>query len=268
MTIVQKFAAFASVWMVAVALTAVVDALVTVRCPSVHRHMLSSQRPYRTMVLAEQDSLMEKLLGGVPPETATTTTTSSPTTTFDDTALGTISSVFPSTDPLNPAASAVAPAVAPVTTMTTNGSSIADLSTVALVAGQENYGLAVVLVGEAIWSFAKAPSVDHALKTLLPAIIAAAVLLVVSGPMITSEDASSVYSGLGIATLVSVLMGVAYSARLAATYSPSPKEIPALGLLIAVAGFFSFSQNLVVNGFVTLPSLPAFPTLPSIDLPF
>lgn len=149
----------------------------------------------------------------------------------------------------------------------TDGSSIADLSTVALVAGQENYGLAIVLLGEAIWSFAKAPSIDHALKTLLPAIVAAVVLVVVSGPMITSQDASSVFTGLGVATAVSVMMGVVYAARLAAPYSPSPKEIPALGLLVAAAGFFSFSQNLVVDGFVTLPSLPTI-DLPSIELPF
>ena len=53
---------------------------------------------------------------------------------------------------------------------------VPDLDTIALVAGQENYGLAVVLVGEGLWSFGKAPSVDHALKTLVPAGVAAAVL--------------------------------------------------------------------------------------------
>jgi len=145
-----------------------------------------------------------------------------------------------------------------------------DLDTIALVAGQENYGLAVVLLGEAIWSFSKAPSVDHGLKTLLPAILAAAALAVASGPMITSGDAGSVSTGLFIATGVSVAMGACYAARLSAPYSPSPKEIPALGLLVAFAGFFSFSQNLVVDGFVTLPSLPtvSLPSLPTIDLPF
>lgn len=144
---------------------------------------------------------------------------------------------------------------------------VPDLDTVALVAGQENYGLAVVLLGEAVWSFAKAPSVDHGIKTLLPASVAAAVLVVVSGPMITGGDAGSVATGLWIATFVSVAMGVAYLARCLASYSPSPKEIPALGVLVAVAGFFSFSQNLIVDGFVTLPSIP-LPSLPSIQLPF
>jgi hypothetical protein len=145
---------------------------------------------------------------------------------------------------------------------------IADLDTVALVVGQENYGLAIVLLGEALWSFFKAPSVDHGVKTLLPAIAAAVVLGVVSGPMVTSGDAGSVATGLGIGTGVSVLMGAVYVARLTAPYSPSPKEIPALGLLVALAGFFSFSQNLVVDGFVTLPSLPSVPSLPTINLPF
>ena len=147
---------------------------------------------------------------------------------------------------------------------------VTDLDTIALVAGQENYGLAVVLFGEAVWSFSKAPSVDHGLKTLLPAIVAAGVLGFVSGPMITSGDAGSISTGLGIATGVSVAMGACYAARLSAPFSPSPKEIPAGGLLVAFLGFSSFSQNLVVDGFVTLPSLPTInlPSLPTIDLPF
>jgi hypothetical protein len=82
--------------------------------------------------------------------------------------------------------------------------------------------------------------------------------------MITSGDASQVATGLTIATTVSVLLGATYVARMLAPFSPSPKEIAFLGLLAAVAGFFSFSQNLLVDGFVTLPSIP----LPSIDLPF
>jgi hypothetical protein len=143
-----------------------------------------------------------------------------------------------------------------------------DLNIVALVAGQENYGLAVVCMGEALWSFAQAPSLDHA-KVLIPASLAALVLVAVSGPMITSGDAASVTTGLFIATGVSVGLGASYIARLAAKFSPSSKEIAALGLLVAVAGFFSFSQNLVVDGFVTLPSLPSIelPSLPEISLP-
>jgi hypothetical protein len=85
--------------------------------------------------------------------------------------------------------------------------------------------------------------------------------------MITSGYTSQVATGLGIATVVSILLGVSYVARMLAPFSPSPKEIAFLGLLVAIAGFFSFSQNLVVDGFVTLPSIP-LPTLPSIDMPF
>ena len=85
--------------------------------------------------------------------------------------------------------------------------------------------------------------------------------------MITSGDLSSVGTGLWIATGVSVGLGASYGFRLLAPFSPSPKEIAFLGLLVAVAGFFSFSQNLVVDGFVTLPSIP-LPSLPSIELPF
>jgi hypothetical protein len=165
------------------------------------------------------------------------------------------------------AVSPLSPSPPTLSTTSRLPATVPDLETVALVAGQENYGLAVVLLGEAFWSFGKAPSVDHGIKTLLPAFAAALVLVVGSGPMITSGDVGSVATGLWIATFVSIVMGGAYLARCLAQYSPSPKEIPALGVLVALAGFFSFSQNLVVDGFVTLPSIP-LPTLPSIQLPF
>jgi hypothetical protein len=140
----------------------------------------------------------------------------------------------------------------------------ADLDTVALVAGQENYGFAVVALGEALWSFAQAPSFSNA-KVFIPAVIAAGVLGAVSGPMITSGDVNTVGLGLEIATGVSVLLGASYLTRLLAPFSPSPKEITFLGLLFAIAGFISFSQNLIVDGFVTLPNLPSIP-LPQIPL--
>ena len=69
--------------------------------------------------------------------------------------------------------------------------------------------------------------------------------------MITSGNADSAALGLEIATGVSILLGVSYVARMAAPYSPSPKEAAFAGLLVAIAGFFSFSQNLVVDGFGT-----------------
>ena len=136
-----------------------------------------------------------------------------------------------------------------------------DLEVVALVAGQENYGLAVVALGEAIWSFLEAPSVSHA-KVLIPATIAAIVLVAVSGPMVTNTaDPAAIKLGLEIATGVSVGLGASYIARLLSPYSPSAKEIAFLGLLVSIAGFFSFSQNLVVDEFVTLPSLPELPNI-------
>ena len=140
-----------------------------------------------------------------------------------------------------------------------------DLDVIGLVAGQENYGLAIVCVGEAIWSFVQAPSFSHA-KILVPAAISAAILGLVSGPMITSGDASSVGTGLFIATAVSLGLGASYLARLTAKFSPSPKEIAFLGLLLAVAGFFSFTQNLIVDGFVTLPTIDLGIELPSLKL--
>ena len=164
--------------------------------------------------------------------------------------------------------SRASPTVTPTATKSTQLLAVVqDLDVVSLVAGQENYGLAVVCLGEAIWSLVSAPfSVSNAARVLVPAVLAAAVLVVVSGPMITSGVVDSVGMGLWIACVVSIGLGASYGLRLAAPYSASPKEIAALGLLVAVAGFFSFAQNLIVDGFVTLPSLPELPALPSIDL--
>ena len=67
--------------------------------------------------------------------------------------------------------------------------------------------------------------------------------------MITSGNADSVALGLEISALISFLLGSSYVARMVAPYSPSPKEAAFAGLLVAIAGFFSFSQNLVVDGF-------------------
>jgi hypothetical protein len=148
---------------------------------------------------------------------------------------------------------------------------IPDLNVIGLVTGQENYGLAIVCVGEAIWSFTNAPSLDHS-KVLVPAGLAALVLVLVSGPMLTSGNIDAIRMGLWIATATSTGLGVSYLARLLTPYSPSPKEIAALGLLVAMAGFWSFSQNLFVNGFIVLPQFPdllggvtATTTLPLID---
>jgi hypothetical protein len=133
-----------------------------------------------------------------------------------------------------------------------------DPQIIALVAGQENYGLAVVALGEAVWSFLEAPSLDHA-KVFIPAGLSAILLVAVSGPMITSGNLESAGFGLGIAAAVSSALSFSYIARLN-RFSPSKKEIIFLGLLFSVAGIFSFGQNLIVDGFINLPSL----SLPSI----
>jgi len=138
------------------------------------------------------------------------------------------------------------------------------LDIVALVAGQENYGLAVVSAGEAIWSFLKSPTMSN-VKVLIPGLVAAIVLAGVSGPLVTSGDAASVGTGLWIATGVSVALGLSYVLRLLSKYSETPKEIAGLGLLVAVAGLFSFGQNLIVDGFVSLPSIE-LPSLPQINI--
>ena len=143
-----------------------------------------------------------------------------------------------------------------------------DLDTIALVTGQETYGLAIVSAGEAIYSFLQFPSFGNIPFVLLPGLLSAAVLGLVCGPMVTSGELSSVGTGLEIATLVSLVLGASYVFRLIGPNNNVPKEVSFIGILIATAGFFSYSQNLLVDGFITLPSieLPSF-GLPSIELP-
>ena len=116
------------------------------------------------------------------------------------------------------------------------------LETIQLVISQENYGLAVVCLGEALWSFSQSPSLSN-LKIVVPAVVATVLLFAVSGPMMNSGSLESTGSGLWIATGVSVLLGASYILRLAAPVSESPKEAAALGLLVALAGFASFAHN-------------------------
>ena len=92
-----------------------------------------------------------------------------------------------------------------------------DFEVISLVVSQENYGLAIVAMGEAIWSFLEAPSFDHA-RVLVPATIAAIILVAVSGPLVSNAaDPASIKLGLEIATGVSVGLGASYVARTALT---------------------------------------------------
>ena len=82
-----------------------------------------------------------------------------------------------------------------------------DLAIMGLVSGQENYGFAIVTIFENIWSFSQAPSFDHA-KVFVPATADAAILVLGSGPLITSGNAGRIAIGLEIATNTSILLGV------------------------------------------------------------
>jgi hypothetical protein len=196
-------------------------------------------------------------------DSPTTTITMRVLTTLLLAVLSTSARAFvPLQTPLRPVGNSCSP-----TTRTTSPSKplqavVPDLDVIALVAGQENYGLAVVALGEGLYSFVQAPSLSN-LRVLIPPVIAAVVLVALSGPMITSGDAASVGTGLWIATAVSTMLGASYVLRLAAPFSLVPKEVAALGLVVAVAGLFSFGQNLIVDGFVTLPSI----TLPGLPMP-
>ena len=141
---------------------------------------------------------------------------------------------------------------------------VQDLDMVALVAGQENYGLALVVLGEGLYSFFQAPTNLSNLKVLFPPLIAAILLFAVSGPMITSGEIGSAGTGLWIATAISLALGASYIVRLLAPSYETlvPKEVAVIGLVVAMAGFFSFGQNLIVDGFVTLPSIPLPQILP------
>jgi hypothetical protein len=134
-----------------------------------------------------------------------------------------------------------------------------EIEVIKLVVGQGNYGFALVCLGEALWSFLQAPSLDHA-KIFIPAGVSAVILVAVSGPMITSGDMGSLGTGLFICTGLSFVLGASYVARMVAR-SPSPKEIAFLGLVVAILCFSFFTQNLIGNGFVTLPNIP-LPALP------
>lgn len=149
------------------------------------------------------------------------------------------------------------------TTTSTTLYAAPDLDVISLVVGQENYGLGIVCLLESAYSFFSVPiTLSNAIRTIIPGAIAAIVLFAVSGPMIASPgaDLNSIGTGLWVATFVTVALSINYITRLIASYSETPKEVAALGLLVAIAGFFSFGQNLIVDGFVTLPSieLPSF----------
>ena len=89
---------------------------------------------------------------------------------------------------------------------------------------------------------------------LVQATIAAAILTLRSCLLITNGNTFR----LDIVTVTSILLCSSYIAMLVAQFSPSFKEIAFGGLLVALVGSFSFSQNFVVDEFVdlNLPQLP------------
>lgn len=149
----------------------------------------------------------------------------------------------------------------PLPPTSTTQLALADYEQISLAASQENLGLGVVVLGEAIYSFTQAPSFGHA-KILVPAIAAAVVLFTISGPPLDVPDVHMI-DGLSIAAGVSVALMVGYYLRLTFP-SPSPKENAFGGLLIGFLGFSSFVQNMFAGGWLAFPTI----SLPSISLPF
>ena len=125
----------------------------------------------------------------------------------------------------------------------------ADLAILGLVAGQENYGFAIVTLIESIWSFSQAPSFDHA-KVFVPSTVAAIILVLRNGLFITSGNAYSITLELKIATIISIIFGASYIAMLVAPFNPSSTEIDFDCILVALAGFVNFRQNLMIDGFI------------------
>jgi hypothetical protein len=139
-----------------------------------------------------------------------------------------------------------------------------DLSLISLAATQENYGLAVVMLLEAAYSFSLAPSLSNA-RILLPPIVAAAVLVVVAGPAL-GQAGPSLFFGLSVSSAVSLALLLSASLRLS-NPTPYPKELAAGSALVAFLGLASFLQNMFAGEFLALPSLPPLPELPSFALP-
>ena len=138
---------------------------------------------------------------------------------------------------------------------------VASFDQISLAASQENTGLAIVVIGEAVYSFSRAPGLFQSL-ILLPPLVASYFLLFVSGPIL-DVPSSDMSQGLLISSGVSLALIVAYVARMKLP-SKSPKEYAFLGALVGFAGFCSFAQNAVAGGWVTLPhiGLPSLPQLP------
>ena len=96
-----------------------------------------------------------------------------------------------------------------------------NLDIVTLVAGQQNYGLAIVALAEGIWSFLQAPSLSN-IKVLAPAGLAAIILVAVSGPLVTNASSfGAIRIGLLVSTTVSLTLGSSYILRLLDPYDSS-----------------------------------------------
>jgi hypothetical protein len=139
-----------------------------------------------------------------------------------------------------------------------------DYNVISLVLGQETYGLAMVCVGESLYSLTQATVVTlaYGIRVLGPTVLAAGILTIGVGPLVTSADATGVTTGLYLATVVSMGLGLHYLQRCISSpmVTAAPKEIAALGFLVSLAGFCSFIQNLIVHGFWNLPTIPDFST--------
>jgi len=128
---------------------------------------------------------------------------------------------------------------------------------------QENIGLGVVFIIEALYSFLKYPSLEHAV-VLIGAALGSPVLFFFVSPMLNSGNPGQVSMGLEAAMGVSIFVALTYLIRM---LNPSPyvaKEVPAFAILVCIAGFTSFSQNLLAIG-ASFPSLP-LPELGSITI--
>ena len=113
--------------------------------------------------------------------------------------------------------------VPPPSSTSSTSLSVASFEQISLAASQENTGLALVVMLEAIYSFFQAPGLRHSL-ILLPPIAAAYVLIFISGPVLDVPDVKMI-NGLAVSAGVSAALIGSYYLRMSFP-SPSPKVRP------------------------------------------
>ena len=68
--------------------------------------------------------------------------------------------------------------------------------------------------------------------------------------LITNGNAGIIAIELKITTIISIMFGASYIAKLIVPFNPNSKEISFDGLFVNLVGFVNFRQNLMIEGFM------------------